>query len=332
MRLQVHDMFGKFDLVENPTRFEQNRLGVWEIRTEDETEFIPVPALASFYHMKVREAVKLQNSQEKIIQDVIESEHEQPAVPPSVIEYAGARHEFRHCLLVACDGSHDKYSQKWGVGVVFLKTGNCLHFGGSFQSPERFFVNPYISSTMIQSSFIELLALFYSLQASFQIGLRWRREAFAKNVYGWAGMAGHLVVVVDTLTSVNNILMLAVDGYFRVEYVNPLLDGQEKQCAEQELLYAIVSILSYAVAVFERVTFVHRNKLPSLYWKDGGMGEWQTGAWFPDQLAKSARDCREDTVDLSDIRKNRWVEFAVKNKEVVANQLHLVVFSYDWRG
>ena len=54
-------------------------------------------------------------------------------------------------------------------------------------------------------------------------------------------------------------------------------------------------------------------------------------SWFPDVLAKQARERRDDRVDLSEIGQDRWVEFAVKNTEVVANELQMVVFSYDWR-
>ena len=138
---------------------------------------------------------------------------------------------------------------------------------------------------MIHSSFIELLALFYSLQASFQIGLRWRRDAIAKGLHGWDEMAGHLVVVVDTLTAVNNMLDLASDGYFRVKFSDPSFDGGAGS-ADMEICYAIASELSYAVAVFERVTFVQRKKLPDMYFQSHGMGVWQTPDWFPDLLAK----------------------------------------------
>ena len=39
---------------------------------------------------------------------------------------------------------------------------------------------------------------------------------------------------------------------------------------------------------------------------------------------------RADSVDFREIRKDRWVEFAVKNKDVVNNELELVTFAYPW--
>ena len=53
-------------------------------------------------------------------------------------------------------------------------------------------------------------------------------------------------------------------------------------------------------------------------------------SWFPDVLAKQARERRDDRVDLSEIGQDRWVEFAVKNKDVVNNELRSVTFAYHW--
>ena len=93
-------MHGTFDLVSNPVRFERNQLGVWEICTEDGIDFIVVPAVRSFYDTKVKEAERLQSSQEEVLEDVVQAEHEQPVVPHSVREYVGAQNSIRNCLLV----------------------------------------------------------------------------------------------------------------------------------------------------------------------------------------------------------------------------------------
>ena len=53
-------------------------------------------------------------------------------------------------------------------------------------------------------------------------------------------------------------------------------------------------------------------------------------SWFPDVLAKQARERRDDRVDLSEIGQDRWVEFAVKNKYVENGELHSVTFAYHW--
>ena len=147
---------------------------------------------------------------------------------------------------------------------------------------------------------------------------------------GWDEMAGHLVVAVDTLTAVNNILALAPDGYFSLEYFDPLVHVLGEEQVDRCICYGIVSNLSCAVAAFERITFLQRKQLPDTYHANSGMGNWQTHSWFPDLLAKQARFCRNDSVDLSEIGKDRWVEFAVKNKDVVNNELRSVTFAYPW--
>ena len=203
---------------------------------------------------------------------------------------------------------------------LFLKTGNCLRLGGSFQSHDDFRVSPYTNYTMIHSSSIELLALLYSLKASIVIGLRWRRRAVERGLRGWDEMAGHLVVVVDTLTAVNNILAQTPDGYFSLEYFDPLVHVLGEEQVDRCICYEIGSNLSYAVAAFERITFLQRKQLPDTYHANSGMGNWQMDSWFPDVLAKQARERRDDRVDLSEIGQDRWVEFAVKSKVVVHNK------------
>ena len=208
---------GEFRIVMNPIRFAENQLGLWQIRTEDGTDFIVVPAASSFYQEKVNEEQRLQHAQKKSLEKIVEAEHQQPAVPHSVIEYVGAQDSIRNCLLVACDGSHSRENQRWGVGIIFLKTGYCLGLGGSLSRRERFWVSPYINNAMIQSSFIELLAVLWSLQASMLIGVRWRRNCVQQGLLGWDGMAGHLVVAVKTTSALNNVLDLAFDGIFTQE-------------------------------------------------------------------------------------------------------------------
>ena len=104
--------------------------------------------------------------------------------------------------------------------------------------------------------------------------------------------------------------------------------GQE--CVDRCICYEIVSNLSYAVAAFERITFLQRKQLPDTYHANSGMGNWQMHSWFPDVLAKQARERRDDRVDLSEIGQDRWVEFAVKNKYVENGELHSVTFAYPW--
>ena len=48
------------------------------------------------------------------------------------------------------------------------------------------------------------------------------------------------------------------------------------------------------------------------------------------QLAEKARFFRDDRVDFREFRKDRWVEFAVKNQVVVNNELRMVTFAYPW--
>ena len=129
---------------------------------------------------------------------------------------------------------------------------------------------------------------------------------------------------------VTNILGLASDGYFSQEFFHPLFDVPGEECVDTCICYEIVSNLSYAVAAFERITFTQRRQLPDTYWASSGMGNWQTESWFPDKLAKKAKFCRNDSVDLSEIGKDRWVEFAVKNKYVENGELHSVTFAYPW--
>ena len=295
---------------------------------EDGTDYIVVPAVSRFYQEKVNEDQRVQHAQTKIIAKIVEAEHQQPAVPHSVIEYVEP-HSIRNCLLVACDGSHCRHTRRWGVGIVFLRTGNCLGLGGAYSS-ERLFVSHHINGSMIQPSFIELLALLFSLEASVEIGLRWRRNSIQQGLHGWDGMAGHLVVAVDTMSAFTNVLDLAVDGYFMQGAFDPLDDERGQQCPDVYICYAIVSTLSYAVAAFERVTILRRTKMPDLYFANSGMGQWQTRDWFPDQVANSARIGRDDRVDFREVSNHRWVQFAVKNKVVENNQLQMVTFAYAW--
>ena len=97
--------------------------------------------------MKVQEANVQKDMQKDITENAVEAEHEQPAVPQSVFEYVGAQGRIRNSLLVACDGSYCRQTRRWGVGIIFLKTGNCLRFGGSFQSHDDFRVSPYTHYT-----------------------------------------------------------------------------------------------------------------------------------------------------------------------------------------
>ena len=216
---------GYFRTVRNRIRFQKNQLALWQIRTEDGTDYIVVLAASCFYQEKVNEEQRVQHAQTKSIAKIVEAEHQQPAVPHSVIEYVEP-HSIRNCLLVACDGSHCRHNQRWGVGIVFLKTGNCLGLGGSFSSWDRFFVSPYTNAAMIQSSFIELLAVLYSLQTSFMIGQRWRSNCVRQGRRGWDGMAGHLVVAVDTISALNNVLDLSCDGYFNEEFFDACVDDR----------------------------------------------------------------------------------------------------------
>ena len=58
---------GEFRIVPNPIRFEENQLGLWQIRTEDGIDFIAVLAASCFYQEKVNEEKRLQHAQKRVL-------------------------------------------------------------------------------------------------------------------------------------------------------------------------------------------------------------------------------------------------------------------------
>ena len=86
---------------------------------------------------------------------------------------------------------------------------------------------------------------------------------------------------------------------------------------EQNLMIAI----SFGVAVFKRITIMHRSELPSSY-------AWQQSVWPPHTLAHSSRG-DSTSVDLQKPWKSDQ-PFVIKNIKKEGSQLKSITFSLPW--
>ena len=150
-----------FEIRDNPTSLVP-KLGIWEIHTEDGTDFFTVPAEEDFY--RSRRTAALSNILRLSEAQVCLAEMNEATIPESIREYVVGAGTLCKAVLVACDGSFCPNTYTWGVGLVFLKSGECFARGGGCKSCEDFYIGPNFNRVHVRSSSIELLALHSGLQ------------------------------------------------------------------------------------------------------------------------------------------------------------------------
>ena len=104
---------------------------------------------------------------------------------------------------------------------------------------------------------------------------------------------------------------------------------------DDRICHSIAAEISRAIAVFQRVTIMHRENLPRLYHEGSGMACWQGPHWLPHRLADRARLVRKDIVCFPDVEE-RHADFKVRNISRSrnmwdrSNELQSVTFSFPW--
>lgn len=305
-------------------------LGIWEILTEDGTDFFTSPAYESFYERCKTAA--LRNIRDLSESQVCSAEMNQAPVPESTCEYVTGIGNLRKAVLVACDGSFCPETYTWGTGLAFFKSGQCLARRGKFKSWDTFLIGPKFNRLHVRPSSIELLALYSGLITSTQIGIAWRSKFSAARQDEWDSLASHLILVVDTMKSIQTLIDLGDDGYFQKKLYDPL---QGALCTDIDecICHSIAAAISRAVAVFQRVTIMHRGKLPGFY--NNGTTSWQGHHWLPDRLAHCARSSRNDMVFFPE-EQERHAEFIIRTESRSrsssdrSNELQSVTFSFPW--
>ena len=320
-----------FQIHDNLTRLVP-QFGIWEIHTEDGTDFFTVPAEENFYQrctdVALRDILSLSEAQ------VISAEINQAPIPECIREYVDGSGLLRKAVLVACDGSFCPITQSWATGLVFLQSGQCLAKGGQFKTGETFHIGPNFNRVHVRSSSIELLALHSGLQTSTEVGIVWRSDFSAAQQDEWDSFAAHLILVVDTMKPIESLLHLGDGGYFDKDLFDPLR-GALWTDIDDCICHSIAAEISRAIAVFQRVTIMHRENLPRLYHEGSGMACWQGPHWLPHRLADRARLVRKDIVCFPDVEE-RHADFKVRNVSRSrnmsdrSNELQSVTFSFPW--
>ena len=316
-----------FEIRDNPTRLTPEH-GIWEIYTEDGTDFFIVPAKDNFYEGCLIDA--LANTLSLSEAQVLNAERNAAPIPDIVRDYVDGIGNLSKAVVVACDGSFCDKSYTWGTGLLFLKSGSCLAKGGPFRSSETFRISSNFNWQHVRSSSIELLALHSGLQTSTEIGISWRRNFPASQQKEWVSLAHHLILIVDAMKPLQKLLSLGADGYFEKDAFDSL-EGSLSNDIDECICHAIAAEISRAVAVFQRVTIMHRDSLPGLYWKRTGMASWQGRHWIPDRLVEAARLWRRDIVRFQDTQP-RHAAFKVRyeSRSRSSNELQSVTFSFPW--
>ena len=92
------------------------------------------------------------------------------------------------------------------------------------------------------------------------------------------------------------------------------------KCPNEVLEDNLLNVISTAVAVFQRVTVMHRRILPSWY-------QWQGSVWPPHTLAHNS--CGNTSVDLQRSWRS-YQPFVIKNIKKAGAQLLSITFSLPW--
>ena len=132
----------------------------------------------------------------------------------------------------------------------------------------------------------------------------------------WSSFGDHLIIVSDYIYSLHSLISRAKNGEFFEVIENKPLFKSPSEVLDDNLLIAI----STAVAVFQRVTVMHRSLLPSWY-------QWQGSCWPPHTLAHNSSG--NTSIDLQ----QAWTScqpFVIKNIKKAGAQLLSITFSLPW--
>ena len=141
-------------------------------------------------------------------------------------------------------------------------------------------------------------------------------------------LASHSIWILDMMKPIETLIHLGTDRY---DSSRSSLCSDIDEC----ICHAIAAELSRAVAVFQRVTIMHRENVPGLCKEGTGMASWQGRHWVSHCLADCARLVRNDIVCFPDVEE-RHADFKVRNVSRSRNmsdrskELQSVTFSFPW--
>ena len=303
-----HSLWGEFCLIPNPVTIDG--WGFWEIVTEDGVKFIAVPV---HLYAASPDSSKIAHEKRDQIWPCIDRAYH---IPKNVCDYdRGKVLLASKAVILACDGAYWHDKREWGVGVFSVTSGTGWSFGGSLT--RQFRLSYQVGLAYTSSTTIEGLALYIAMLTGVETGKRNRASSEMAGEESWASMGDHLIIVSDYVSSLDSVIAWAKDGEFFEKITNETWGLYPNEVLVQNLVIAI----SHGVAVFERITIMHRSELPSSY-------AWQQSVWPPHTLAHSSRG-DSTSVDLQKPWKSDQ-PFVIKNIKKEGSQLKSITFSYPW--